>query len=177
MQYETIMVDPPWRFRYRPPRGAVSYPTLSVQQLIDMGSQVQRLTAPNAHLYMWSTDVHLPDALLVIQAWGFRYIQIITWFKVRMGLGFYFRHSTEPLLYAVRGKGRLNRRDLPNYVVEPRTRHSRKPEAAYRLMEVASPEPRLELFARKRREGWDAWGNEVDCDVDLQVPAIRKETA
>ena len=177
MKYKTILADPPWAFRYRPPQGAVPYSTLSVQQLIAMGPQIQKLAATNAHLYLWSTDVHLPEALKIIPAWGFRYILIIPWFKGRMGLGFYFRHHTESLLFAVRGRLRLRRRDLPNYIVEPRTRHSRKPQAAYRLIEVASPGPRLELFARERRDGWDSWGNQVDCNVDLQVPAIRKEVA
>ena len=175
MKYKTILADPPWTFRHRTTRGAVSYPTLSVQQLIDMGPQIRKLAATNAHLYLWSTHSHLPDAFEIIEAWGFKYIQLITWFKKRMGLGFHFRHFTEPLLFAVRGNLRPSRRDLPSYIVERSTRHSRKPQAAYRLMEIASPSPRLELFARERRDGWDAWGNEVDCDVDLYVPAIRKE--
>lgn len=177
LKYKTIYTDAPWDFRHRSTRGAVSYPTLLVRQLIGMAPQIQALTAPNAHLYLWSTDVHLPDALEVIQAWGFRYIQLITWFKNRTGLGFYFRHHTEQLLFAVRGQLPLRRRDLPNYFIEPRTQHSRKPEAAYRLIEVASPSPRLELFARHRRDGWDAWGNEVQSDVSIQVPDRKKEVA
>ena len=177
MKYTTILADPPWTFRHRSTRGAVSYPTLAVQQLKDMGPQIQDLAATDAHLYIWTTHVHLPDALQVIDAWGYRYIQPIKWFKKTMGLGYYFRSHTEILLFGVRGRLRLLRRDLPDYIVEQRTQHSRKPQAAYRLMEVASPEPRLELFARERREGWDAWGNEVECDIDLQVPAVRKETA
>lgn len=177
MKYKTIMADPPWRFRVRPSQGAVPYPTLSTQQLVAMGPQVQSLAHTNSHLYLWSTHSHLPDALAIIEAWGFRYIQVITWFKQRMGLGFYFRHFTEPLLFSVRGNLRVFRRDLPSYFVERSTQHSRKPQAAYRLMEVASPGPRLELFARHRRDGWDAWGNEVRCNVELNVPAMRKEVA
>lgn len=171
--YQTILADPPWTFRYRSTRGAVTYPTLSAQQLIGMGPQIQNLAALNCHLYFWSTHVHLPDAFDIIEAWGFRYVQVINWFKVRMGLGYYFRHFTEPLLFAVRGNLRLKRRDLPSYIVEPRTKHSKKPQAAYRLIEVASPGPRLELFARERREGWSAWGNEVLSDVTLDVPDME----
>ena len=177
MPYKTILADPPWTFRYVPTQGGAPYPTMSTQQLKAMGPQVQKLAAASAHLYVWTTHVHLPDALLVIRDWGFRYIQPLFWFKVRMGLGFYYRNYVELLLFAVRGRLRLSRRDLPNYVVEPRTQHSRKPQAGYRLMEVASPGPRLELFARDRREGWDSWGNEVDCDVRLEVPELAEESS
>lgn len=171
MKYKTILADPPWTFRCRPSEGGVPYPTLSTKQLIAMGPQIQNFAAPKAHLYLWSTDSHVGEAFQVIEAWGFRYIQIITWFKDRMGLGFHFRHFTEPLLFAVRGNLRLFRRDLPSYFVEHSTQHSRKPQAAYRLMEVASPSPRLELFARERRDGWDSWGDEVASDICLDVPA------
>ena len=177
LRYKTIYADPPWTFRHRTTRGAVPYSTLSVRQLKDMGPQIQNFAAPKAHLYLWSTDSHVGDAFQVIEAWGFRYIQIITWFKNRTGLGFYFRHHTEQLLFAVRGQLPLRRRDLPNYFVEPRTQHSRKPEAAYRLIEVASPSPRLELFARHRREGWDAWGDEIQSDVSIRVPDHKKGVA
>lgn len=174
MQYKTIMADPPWTFRRRPTEGAVPYPTLSTQQLIAMGPQIQALAAPNCHLYMWSTHSHLADALTVIGAWGFRYIQFITWHKFRMGLGHYYRHVTEPLLFAVRGHLRLKRRDLVSIIHEVRTRHSRKPKAAYRLIEAGSPGPRLELFARQRRDGWDAWGNEVTSDICLDAPTFAE---
>ena len=175
MKYKTILADPPWTFRHRSTRGAVSYPTLSVQQLTDMGPQIRNLAATNAHLYLWTTHVHLPDALEAIGAWGFRYIQPLFWFKVKMGLGFYYRNFIEILLFAVRGRLRLSRRDLPNYIVESRTKHSRKPLAAYRMIELGSPAPRIELFARERREGWSAWGNDVESDVVLSVPDSQKE--
>lgn len=177
MNYTTIMADPPWTFRHRSTRGGVPYPTLSVQQLRGMGPQIHKLAATNAHLYLWTTHVHLPDALQVMDARGYRYIQPIQWFKEAMGLGYYFRNYTELLLFAVRGNLRLLRRDLPDYIVERRTDHSRKPQAAYRLIEAASPGPRLELFARQRRDDWHAWGDEVDCDIDLIVPATVKEIA
>jgi N6-adenosine-specific RNA methylase IME4 len=175
MKYKTIYADPPWTFRHRTTRGAVPYSTLSVQQLKDMGPQIQDLAATDAHLYMWVTHVHLPDALKIITAWGFRYIQPLFWFKVKMGLGFYYRNFIELLLFSVRGRLRLSRRDLPNYIVEARTKHSQKPKAAYRMIEIGSPAPRVELFARERRDSWDAWGNEVASDICLDVPVCGEE--
>ena len=63
MQYKTIYADPPWTFRCRPSQGTVPYPTLSTKQLIAMGPQIQNLAAPDAHLYMWSTHSHFPEAV------------------------------------------------------------------------------------------------------------------
>jgi len=35
------------------------------------------------------------------------------------------------------------------------------------MIEKVSHAPRLELFARRRFEGWDSWGNEVSNDIVL----------
>lgn len=177
MKYKTLVADPPWTFKYRPTQGAVPYPTLSTPQLIAMGPQIQDLAATDSHLYLWSTHSHLADALGVIGAWGFRFIQAIPWDKERMGLGHYFRNRTELLLFAVRGHLRLKRRDLVAFIREVRREHSRKPEAAYRLIEAGSPGPRLELFARRCRDGWDAWGNEIQSAISIRVPDQKKEVA
>lgn len=101
MQYKTMLADPPWRHRYVPTQGAAPYSTLSTRQLIAMGPQIQDIAATNAHLYLWTTHVHLPDALGVTEAWGFRYIQPLFWFKIKMGLGFYYRNFIEILLFGV----------------------------------------------------------------------------
>lgn len=169
-RYPCILAAPPWLFRMVPPEGRPPYRLLSTERLIAWGPQIQRVVSPNAHLWMWSTHSHLHDALHVIEAWGFRYVQFAPWIKLRMGLGHYLRSASEPLLFAVRGRLRVERRDLCALIEERSTRHSRKPEAAYRLIEAASPGPRLELFARTRRKGWDAWGNEVPSEIYLPPP-------
>mgnify|MGYP003627967770 CR=1 FL=1 len=83
---------------------------------------------------------------------------------VRSGIGQYFRGSHELCLFAVRGKGydcRTERRDLSSVIVAPVGRHSAKPDAFYDLAEARSTGPRLEMFARTPRPGWDAWGNDA----------------
>lgn len=120
---------------------------------------------------MWITNNHLPDGLRVIEAWGFRYITLITWFKDKVGLGQYFRGQTEHVMFAVRGM-------LPYKVDENgkrcqgatgfydiRTEHSRKPETMRQMIERVSATPerkKIELFARTQTEGWFCWGNETD---------------
>ena len=114
-------------------------------------------------------------ALWLIEQLGFNYKTMLTWSKIgRPGIGQYFRGRTEQLLFAVRGNGKrlrdrwTPRRDLSTLIEAPRVTdahgksiHSAKPIEAYRLIEAASPPPRLEMFARGRRRGWTPWGNEI----------------
>src|SRR5262245_29957316 len=113
-------------------------------------------TTPS-HLYLWVPNALLPDALIVMRAWGFQYLTNIVWYKVRKdggpdgrGVGFYFRNVTELLLFGVKGKMRTRDpgRRQTNIVVSRKQDHSRKPTEAYRIIEACSPGPYLELFAR-----------------------------
>ena len=128
---------------------------------------VRSIVAPNAHLYLWTTNNFLPDALRVVEAWGFEYKTLITWVKDRMGLGQYFRGITEHCLFAVRGTlpyrtldsgGRAQGRTV---IDAPKTEHSEKPVELYEMIERVSWPPYLELFARTQRPNWTSWGNEV----------------
>lgn len=192
MRYATIVADPPWSFRnawgtrrgnagfynngdarvLRGPGAAANYKTLAIEQLARL--PVGEWAEPNAHLYLWSTNAHLCEARIVAAAWGFRYITLITWLKPQMGMGNYFRGATEPVLFCVRGRLPVKRRDLRNVIEAPRTRHSEKPDAFYELVEQASPGPYLDVFARRLREGWHVYGDDVLESlplVDLGAPA------
>ena len=80
--------------------------------------------------------------------------------RLQMGLGHYYRHAHELVVFAVRGKARALRHDLVSAFLAPRGRHSAKPSCLHELAEQQSPGPRLELFAREGREGWASWGDE-----------------
>src|SRR5262249_33667648 len=125
-------------------------------------------------LYLWVPNALLPEGIQVLTAWGFDYKSIIIWHKIRKdgrpdgrGVGFYFRNVTEALLFGTRG---TNARTLSpgrrqvNFVACQRRDHSRKPEELYPIIERCSPGPRIELFARERRNGWAGWGNELADD-------------
>ncbi len=88
---------------------------------------------------------------------------------LRIGLGQYLRHAHELCLLGTRGQAMVPPPPsrLPSVIFEERTEHSRKPDAAFKIFEAVSPGPRIELFARTRRPGWDAWGNEVDGDREV----------
>jgi N6-adenosine-specific RNA methylase IME4 len=171
MMFPTIMMDPPWleRGAGKSKRGADKhYPLLPTKQMpaVIYGSGVFR-PAENAHLYMWATVNFLPDALWLMEALNFRYVTQCVWVKDKVGLGQYFRMQHELLLLGVRGRGPLVRTDdksIPSVISAPRTRHSKKPEESYVLIERRSHGPYLEMFARSERPGWVSWGNEVGDD-------------
>lgn len=191
--FRTILADPPWPYHsqdlkaaptHRPntwdgPTGGVAavtrYDVLSVDEIKAL--PVSDITDVNAHLYLWTTNSFLVEAHEVAVAWGFEPKTLITWVKHKKGnqaapsmkMGYWFRSASEHILFAVRGKLRLQDKVcIPTWFSAPRLPHSVKPEESYRLIERASFAPRLELFARRERDGWERWGNEVDSTVAFE---------
>jgi N6-adenosine-specific RNA methylase IME4 len=122
------------------------------------------LFTPDAVLFLWTTGPHLADALTALGRWGFTYVTNLVWEKDSIGLGYWVRNQHEILLVAKRGKMRCPPPDRrpPSVIHAPRREHSEKPDEVYALIENMYPElPRIELFARRRRPGWTAWGNEI----------------
>jgi N6-adenosine-specific RNA methylase IME4 len=121
----------------------------------------------DAVLFLWAVSSKLPEALQVMEAWGFEYRTSLAWVKDWIGLGTWVRHRHELLLVGRKGnQPPPEPEDRPDSVFEaPRGRHSAKPACAYELIERAYPyASKLELFARGvPRAGWSAWGNEVEA--------------
>lgn len=166
--FDLIYADPPWQLgspdsRYAPEN---HYPTMTLEEI--EGLHVP--AADDAILYLWAVNCLLPQALQVIETWGFNYLTNLVWVKPSIGLGVWTRNSHELLLLARRGNISPPYSDLlPNSVITAeRGSHSEKPEAAYEKIERAYPHlSKLELFARGTpRSGWFAWGNEVDLPDD-----------
>jgi N6-adenosine-specific RNA methylase IME4 len=171
----TILADPPWQFSNRTGKVAPEhrrlnrYGTLNLQQIKDI--PVDCAAAENSHLYLWVPNALLAEGLAVMDAWGFTYKTNIVWHKVRKdggpdgrGVGFYFRNTTELVLFGIRGKLRTlqpGRRQV-NILRTMKREHSRKPDELYDVIQDCSPGPYLELFARGSLEGWHQWGNQVE---------------
>jgi N6-adenosine-specific RNA methylase IME4 len=110
---------------------------------------------PDAHLWLWATNPHLPEALELVTAWGFQYRSLRTWNKPRMGLGWWLRSQTEHLIFASKTKNnRKNPSSWTTIFEADAGEHSAKPAEAIKCIEALSPGPRLEIFARAPREGW-----------------------
>src|SRR5665213_3620321 len=167
-KYRVIYADPPWP-EYgggKIKRGADRhYPLMSIAAIVRLGDALQEPIADDGcHLYLWVTNTHLANGLLVMDRWGFDYKTTITWVKDRFGLGQYYRGQTEHCLFGVRGRLPYRTTDHGKRsqgitaIHAPRTTHSAKPDEMRRMIERVSYAPRLELFARREAEGWDVWG-------------------
>ena len=174
-RFSCLLADPPWRFqnstgKIAPEHKRLSrYATLTLREIEAL--PVSDCAEPTAHLYLWVPNALLPEGLGVMRAWGFTYKSYIVWHKLRKdggsdgrGVGFYFRNVTEMLLFGVRGR---NARTLQpgrtqvNYLGTRKREHSRKPDEIFPIIEACSPGPRLELFARGQRRGWECWGDQA----------------
>jgi N6-adenosine-specific RNA methylase IME4 len=174
-RFATVLADPPWRFENRTGKMAPEhkrlnrYGTMTLEDICAL--PVQAIVEDVAHLYLWVPNALLPEGLQVMAAWGFQYKTNIIWHKIRKdggpdgrGVGFYFRNTTEILLFGARGKNARTLapgRSQVNIIRAMKREHSRKPDETYELIEKCSPGPFLEMFARGGRQGWNTWGNQA----------------
>lgn len=167
LTFPTILADPPWDVLQRGGRGAhLHYSLMTVDEIAAL--PVGRLANDDAHLWLWVTNASLFSGQVVMTAWGFTYRSCLTWAKPGLGLGsYYLRNNTEHLLLGTKGRAPILFRSQPTWLFAPKQEHSHKPEEQYAVIERCSPGPYLELFARRKRPGWQVWGNEVASDVEL----------
>ena len=171
----TFVADPPWRYTNKSIRGAAEhhYPTMSTEEIAAL-TAVTDSAAEDAHLYMWATSSHLPEAFSVMRAWGFDYRTHVVWNKPQMGMGHYYRVCTEIVLFGTKGTAEVPDGLDSGGFVSPRRKHSQKPAEFPEMVMHFSPGPYMELFARcnrtrgltepcectKCRFGWAVWGNQ-----------------
>lgn len=189
MRYGAILADPPWAYHAwsgntNAERGwgtaASHYRTMSPDDIARI--PVSDMAAKDAHLFLWTTGPVLRQAFDVIEAWGFRYSAIaFTWVKLKrsfdarqlravplaeadlhVGLGLTTRKNAEFCLLGRRGSCQRKSRSVREIILAPVREHSRKPDDVYSRIEAYCDGPYLELFARQRWPGWDAWGEETD---------------
>ena len=171
--YGVILADPPWTFATysRKGKGRSAEAHYDCMSLADIKAlPVGDWAAADCALFLWITDPSLPQALEVIEAWGFVYKTVaFTWAKTTkdgagfpIGCGYWTRANPEQCLLATRGRPQRLSRAVPQLILAPRREHSRKPDEVYERIEVLVAGPYLELFARDQRIGWDSWGNEAE---------------
>jgi N6-adenosine-specific RNA methylase IME4 len=174
-----IVPDPPWPFKTYSVQGRQrspdrNYDTMSLDEIKAL--PVAPLAAENCALLLWGVWPELPGVLDVIAAWGFEYKSVaFVWVKttknaevitldgegLHFSMGFGTRANTEFVLRAIRGKPKRLAADVDQVIIAPVAEHSAKPDEAYRRIERLYPGPLLELFARREREGWLCWGDEL----------------
>lgn len=192
-KFQAILIDPPWAFETfskthtTPHRSAEDhYGTMSHADLLAL--PIEALAAENCAMFMWVVDSHLPEALDLMTAWGFKFKTIaFNWVKVcredlskpRVGMGYWSRKQAEICLMGTRGKPRRVSKGVEQVLLEiepctvlmePREAHSRKPTAFYDRIEELVAGPYLEVFGRTQRKGWDIWGNQAGDSHPLLKP-------
>ena len=173
-QYSIIYADPPWKYEQKRLSGAAEkhYATMNIEELCAL--PVAELSAQDSVLFLWATFPQLPNALRLIQAWGFSYKSVaFVWLKKNRkadswfyGMGFWTRGNAEVCLLATKGHPKRKAANIHQFIISPIREHSRKPdEVREKIVALMGDLPRVELFARQTTPGWDVWGNEVESTL------------
>lgn len=177
-KYNVVYADPPWRYndKMKSQGGGAEghYQTMNIEEIKAL--DVEGITTEDATLFIWVTFPLLQEGLDVIKAWGFKYKTVaFTWVKRNqtndsyfLGMGHWTRSNAELCLLGVKGKPKRVSGGVRSVLDSRRLRHSEKPnEARQRIVKLMGDVPRIELFARDHREGFDIWGNELRNDIEL----------
>lgn len=164
--FRVIAADYPWEYEKRKEDGTqrnqTPYPTMTIEEGVALGEQIQKIAYFDCILWFWTTNAHMPVAHEIVRAWGFTHKTILTWDKGRIGTGDWLRGQTEHCIMAVRGTPVVNLTNQPTIIHAPPTKeHSEKPDEFYELVEELCPGSKLEMFSRKGRPDWQAWGAEA----------------
>lgn len=178
-KYNIIYADPPWSYKTWTAKGghksaSAHYQVMNTKDICNLS--ISELAADDCCLFLWATMPNLPEAFEVIKAWGFTYKTCaFDWVKVYrsgkpvIGLGYWTRANAELCLLATKGHPKRINKNVSQIIMSIPGRHSEKPaEARDRIVQLLGDLPRVELFARQKVEGWDSWGNEVECDVEIK---------
>ena len=180
MKYKTIVIDPPWKYEQGLSKSALTrgsaekiYPVMSDEEIYSL--PVGNFADTDCQLWLWVTNAHLHRGFHCLETWGFEYKTIVTWGKTQFGLGYWLRGQTEHVLLAVKGKPRSKFANTKHgatgmnwstLIIAPRTKHSEKPQAFTDMVEAIGEPPRLEIFAREHRLGWDVIGDAVGIHIN-----------
>jgi N6-adenosine-specific RNA methylase IME4 len=166
--YETIVLDLPWPMTkierdVRPNQVALDYPTKSEPELRKFGEELNKMVADDCHLFMWTTQKFLPLALDLIEHYGFRYVLTMVWHKAGgyqpTGLP---QYNCEFIVYARKGKPKfVSTQGFSCCLNGARREHSRKPDEFYDMIKLVTAGPRIDVFSREKRDGFDQYGNET----------------
>jgi len=174
--YKTIVIDPPWEIsmtgktKLRPTRPKeLPYKTMTLDEIKKF--PVKNFAETGCHVYMWTTNKMLRHTWDIFESWGVNYHLILPWVKTN-GIApcFAYKFATEFCVLGFFGKPmqKFNKNCKLNWIqtkAPQKGNHSAKPVEFYELIKDMSPEPRIDIFARKRHLGFDAWGDQVEKQI------------
>lgn len=179
--FNLILADPPWRqarggkksVRAKSSGVEIGYPVMDVDDIAHILTQARDLAKPDHIFFLWTIDKYLRQSEQMVEGLGYKIHARMIWNKVTgIPAAFTVRYGHEYLLYLYHGKmtpvAKDERGKIHTVFTQQVSDHSRKPDLAYEIIERLYPAgEKLELFARKRRPGWQVWGNQVECDITL----------
>lgn len=179
-KYKIIYVDPPWSFSNKNTGGSMKsgadahYTTMSISDLKNM--DIQSICDKDCILFMWWVSSQPQEALDLVKSWGFKiknmngfvWVKRTKLWKLFFGMGFWTRAGSESCLIAVKGKIKPVNKSVRAVVEAINEKHSKKPDLfADKIVELMGDLPRLEIFARDKKKGWDIFGNEINSDITI----------
>jgi len=171
-EFDVIVIDPPWKYdgdKYKEQedglpaycpngfRGSAPYITMSLEEIKNINLPAKE----DCVLWLWTTNTFLPDCYPLLKEWGFELKSMVTWDKEHIGTGRWLRSQTEHCLLAIKGTPFFNNTKWSTLIKEKRTTHSTKPEIFYKMVDEICAGRKLDYFARKKRKGWDVYGDEI----------------
>jgi len=184
-KYKIIYADPAWTYSGQLfNRGGVKnkYKTLHQRKIEELN--VPAISHTDSVCFMWATFPKIEEALYIMRAWGFTYKTVaFSWLKTYkksgklfFGMGKWTRANGEICLLGTKGNIKRINASVPQALLHPILEHSVKPqEVRERIVKLMGDIPRIELFARTRTDGWDAWGNEIDNDIEIPFMNMERE--
>jgi site-specific DNA-methyltransferase (adenine-specific) len=174
-KYKIIYADPPWKYWAGGKKNAARhYDVMNIEDIKKI--PVNQIADDDSVICMWVTFPIIPEALDLINAWGFSYSTVIfTWIKKNKetnslfwGCGNYTRANAEVIMLGKKGKGIQRQSKSVHQIIEsPFTKHSKKPDLVRgKIIQLFGDLPRIELFARTKIHGWDTWGNDPKLELE-----------
>ncbi len=193
--YSILYSDCPWYYNARNNKdtkfglGARRYPVMKTKDIAAL--PIKNIAADNCALFLWATFPRLPDALIVMEAWGFDYKTVaFNWIKLNprryregniygipylpspddtleyltfFGTGHYTKSNAEICLLGIKGRMEVKSNKVSSIIHHPRMQHSKKPPIVRdKIVKLFGDLPRVELFARDTVDGWDSIGLDID---------------
>lgn len=159
--YDIIVIDPPWEMEgtYSPEgrRGIPPYPTMTIDRI----KKIKIPAKKDCILWLWVTNRKMKYAFEILESWGFEDRNILTWVKNSIGVGDWLRNQTEHCILAIKGKPFFNAKSASTVINAKKGSHSAKPDEFFEMVDKVCAGEKLEYFSRKKREGWDSYGDEL----------------
>ena len=164
--YRTIVIDPPWPIekilrKVRPNQKTMDYKMMTLKEIGNFPLN-KFVSKDGAHVYLWTTHRHLPESFNILNSWNVNYQSLLTWVK-KVGITpFSWMYSTEFVIFGRIGHLDLIRKGLRTDFKAKVQGHSKKPDEFYETVKRVSPEPRIDIFNRRKIEGFDSYGYEAN---------------